>query len=523
MVRLSLVIVVAALAVPSLAAAQPARQLVSRAAETLEDAELAARRARGDCRRELVPALEAVTARVYPLRRGRGLDQLYALKAEVARLAATAADAGCPRAVLEQLHLAQEQLEEVRAALWSERRGRRGDDAEDADPSGSPPGYGQVAPLRVTLGARFEDEPAVRVAVPELRLTGLEGHTFYFGARFRSERGPWSEWVTTQQWAVTQDPLIWKNPFNHYFRASSLAEVDYARGRFVAQVSVFDGQTGQLLGSRDATFEARLPELPDGPPVEARPPPEPPPTARDCGTGPDVGCDASRDGQWPMDGAAFNALLQALRSARNEAFRAQLARSALQRSASTALQLGMVLDLFPDEQLRLSVAQAGVAHLVNPQHALGYAARWRAPPLQAEFTRLVYAALAPRGAVFPSPGPGGRGRDCGTGVDPGCELSRDGQVPLDAVAYQGVLTALRGSSGELGRKDLCEAVLRRQTITALQLRGLLELFSSELLRLDVARLAAPRVVDARRALGLAATFRNPSLAAEFARLMEGQP
>jgi hypothetical protein len=31
------------------------------------------------------------------------------------------------------------------------------------------------------------------------------------------------------------------------------------------------------------------------------------------------------------------------------------------------------------------------------------------------------------------------------------------------------------------------------------------------------------VVDARRALGLAATFRNPSLAAEFARLMEGQP
>jgi len=534
MVRMSLL----ALAVlPLLAQAQPYKRLVNQAAEALEEAEGAARRARGPCRQTVAEPLDRLVERTYRLRKAPRLEEVQALKAELDGLAATASVSSCPHPVLEAIQHAQESLEEVRGAAWKDRGSWRRDEDEERGTPAPPPGAGfaVLGPLAVKLDARFGNESAVRVSVPELRLTGLTGHAFYFGARFRSYEGPWSEWVTTQQWSVTQDPLTWRNPFNHFFRSSSLAEVDHAQGRFVAQVAVFDGQSGQVLATREASFRADVPRLPEPPlpPPRYGEPPPPQGPARDC----DPGCTSSRDGLWPLDAAGFNGLQATLRATPTELGRSQVVQAAFQRNAVTAIQFGMLLDLFPNEGLKLSVARAGAARLVNPEYAVGYASKWANPAFQAQYVDLLRGQQPGQPPPPPPPPPPlgrepgppdtslppGQYRDCGTGADPGCALSRNGTFPMDAVTYRGVLAALRATPNELSRKEYCQTVLQREAVTAQQLGALLEQFPNELVRLEVARAAAPRVVDGRHALGLAATFRNTLLGQEFARLMAGQP
>lgn len=114
-------------------------------------------------------------------------------------------------------------------------------------------------------------------------------------------------------------------------------------------------------------------------------------------------------------------------------------------------------------------------------------------------------------------------RDCGTGNDPGCAMSRDGQWAVDGVTWQGAVTSMRSNGNEMLRVDLARSFLSRSSVTALQLFGILDLFMNESLRLDVARVAAPHVVNAGHALGYAARFRNPIFARDYMAMMTGQP
>ena len=145
---------------------------------------------------------------------------------------------GCPLEAGDDLQRAVDALEEARTALWASssskgrpddrRSRRRGDEARMSD-TGS---FAQLSSLQVQSNARFENENAVRISVPELKPFNLEGRAFYIGARFRSLEGQWSEWVTTQLWSVPNGNFLWKNAFNHFLRYSALAEEDFSGGRF---------------------------------------------------------------------------------------------------------------------------------------------------------------------------------------------------------------------------------------------------------------------------------------------------
>ncbi len=554
-----------ALSLAQTALAQPYKKLVNQAAESLEDAETRARRAGGQCRATVMSAIDVATDHVYDLRKEHRARDVETVKNELSGVATNASYAACPPEVLESIQRAIGTLEEVRVAMWQGRQGQpppRGDD--DDNGLGAPPqalGFAQLSALKVDPNARFEGESAVKLMLPELRLTGLQGRNFYLATRYRSYEGQWNDWVTTQQWTVPSDPYIWKNAFNHFFRASSLAEDDFSNGRFVARVSVFDADSGQELASREITFQVRtLPQLPPAPVVEAPlpPPQQPLPTQpvvqnRDCGTGPDVGCTLVRNGLLAMDAATYQGVMQQLRSNPNENVRAQLARSVFERNAATALQFGLMLDMFQNEMLRLSVAQAAAPRIVNPQHALGYSAKWQNPAFQAQYSQLMMGQTGNAGGygvppaqqpppqygqptpaygqpTQPPPGygqpPPGYGqpamRDCGTGNDPGCGLLRNGRPPMDAVTFQGVVASLRNTPNELTRADMAFSALDANNLTALQLGALMDLFQNDFTLLDVTKRAAPHVVNPQAAIGLSVKFRNSLIGRDYVEVMARQ-
>ncbi|MEW6435469.1 MAG: DUF4476 domain-containing protein [Myxococcota bacterium] len=549
--RFHAVIVTALLALPTSALAQGAGQYkkpLKDAAKALEDAGSKARRAGGRCRASMSDPLENAADKVFELRKGdmpRGFE-VQQIRAEVSSYAASASFSGCPYPVLEDIQRALESLEEARIAIWAQRHGGGRDDDDDDDgrdgrgrQDGRQSAWAQMAALRVQTNATFEGERAVKVTVPELRMTNMQGRTFYLGARYRSYEGQWSDWVTTSAWTVPSEPFIWRNAFTHYLRFSTLAEDDFSDGRFVARVSVFDGN-GAELAFREVTFRVTLPQLPPAPyPPGTMPPPpvQPPPVVqRDCGTGNDVGCTMTRDGQYPMDAGTWNGFLTSLRTNASEFQRQRICEATFQRSYVTAFQLGMVLDLFSSDNTRLIVARFAAPRVVNPQHALGFSSKWRSSAQATQYSQLMTAQLPgqpaqpppvqPPPTMPPPPGapppPPGGFRDCGTGNDPGCGMSRNGQVPMDAATYDGFLVSLKANSNELVRADIVRTVMRSSALTALQLGAVLDLFQNELTRLDVAQTCAPRVVNPQHALGLAGKFQNTFNSQEYVRVMTSQ-
>jgi hypothetical protein len=115
------------------------------------------------------------------------------------------------------------------------------------------------------------------------------------------------------------------------------------------------------------------------------------PAFRDCGTREDEGCTLRRDGQLPMDAKTFRGFLQALKGTGNELTREEMAEKMLKKNYLTAVQFGLVLDLFQNELTRLDVAKNAAPHVVNPQHALGFASKWNNSITGSEYTELISA------------------------------------------------------------------------------------------------------------------------------------
>lgn len=543
--RFHAVVFTALLALPLTANAQGAGQYkkpLKDAERALDSAESKARQAGGRCRASMSDPLENASDKVRDLRKGdapRGRD-IAQVRAEVSSYAASASFSGCPYPVLEELQRALENLEEARIAVWGWRHGGGNRDDDDDDRPGSQDAqqsvYAQLAALKVQTNATYDGERAVKLSVPELRLTNMQGRTFYLGARYRSYEGQWSDWVTTSAWTVPSEPFVWRDAFTHFLRYSALAEDDFSGGRFVARVSVFDGN-GSELAFREVTFRVTLPRLPTAPPPAPYPPNTPPPPVqpppvvqRDCGTGNDVGCVMARDGQYPLDAGTWNGFLTSLRANPNEVLRQRVAEDMFRRAYVTAFQLGMVLDLFPNESIRLIVARYAAPRVVNPQHALGFASKWRNAALASQYSALMSSQLGGQPVVPPPvqpphpavPPPGATYRDCGTGNDPGCTMGRNGLVAMDAPTYSGFLVSLKTNPNELVRADIVRSVMRTSALTALQLSAVLDLFNNELIRLDVAKACAPKVVNPQHALGLAAKFRNTFNSQEYVKVMTAQ-
>jgi hypothetical protein len=124
----------------------------------------------------------------------------------------------------------------------------------------------------------------------------------------------------------------------------------------------------------------------------------------------------------------------------------------------------------------------------------------------------------------PPPPPAGSiyGRDCGTGSDPGCTMRRRGELPMDAETFSGFLQALKGTANEITREEQANDMLASNYLTALQLSKVLDLFQNEITRLDVAKVAAPKVVNPKHALGYASKFQNSIRGSEYTKLMAAQ-
>jgi len=559
---LSLLLLAAAVT-SSVALAQPTRRPIKQAVDALDEAANKARKAGGQCKDAVYNAADDLSDRVDALKRDGRARDAGRLKMEVSQLASTATWSGCPDKVVDNLHRAGDSLDELRVMLWGNGGGGQGrpDDDDDNDNGWTQANLGA---LQVQTNATFDNEAAVKVSVPELTLRTMQGQNFYFGARFKSFQGNWSDWVTTQQWSVPSDPFTWRNAFTHFFRYSTLAEEDFSDGRFTARVSVFDGR-GRELAFRETTFRVRLPKLPNAPP----PPPgyQPPPPVqpvqppvvtgpRDCGTGPDIGCTMMRDGRTAMDGPTFNGYMKALRGTASEVMRLQSAQTMFSSNYATAIQFGLLLDLFSNEMFKLQVAQAGVPHVVNAQHATGYADKFNNAAFKQQYLQLFsnqppvgqpntppgvppnpyrppppppgYQQPPPPGYQQPpQPGyqqpPQQQARDCGTGPqDVGCSMQRNGRWAMDAMAWNGLVVALRGTMNEITREQMMQQMLSNQGLTAMQLGMLLDLFNNEITRLDVAKYCASRVVNPQHAYGLTTKWQNSILGQEFVQVMAAQ-
>ncbi|RKH14459.1 DUF4476 domain-containing protein [Corallococcus sp. CA047B] len=110
-------------------------------------------------------------------------------------------------------------------------------------------------------------------------------------------------------------------------------------------------------------------------------------------------------------------------------------------------------------------------------------------------------------------------RDCGTGTDEGCNTRRDGQFPMDASTWRGFYQSLKSEPNEIVREEKAGKMLKRVYLTAAQFGMVLDLFPNEITRLDVAREAAPHVVDPQHALGFSSKWRNSISGSEYTDLI----
>jgi hypothetical protein len=107
-------------------------------------------------------------------------------------------------------------------------------------------------------------------------------------------------------------------------------------------------------------------------------------------------------------------------------------------------------------------------------------------------------------------------RDCGTpSSDEGCTMRRDGQRPMDAATWRGFHQSLRSESNELIRQEKAEKMLKRVYLTAAQFGLVLDLFDNEIIRLEVAKVAAPHVVNPQHALGFSSKWHNSISGSEY--------
>ncbi len=564
----------------AVAAAQSWTTPLNAAADAVEDAYDRAQRSNGRCRNQLGPALDALTDRIDGIGKlPAPLTELNQVRNELAVIGQQAPFAACPLGVTDDIQRGLDALETVRVAMW--RDGRGGGSRRDKRRGGAGPvapafPFVQLSPIKVTTAMPFQNERAVQLSLPEVRFEAMQGQGFYVATRFRSFEGDWSDWVTTQVWTVPSSPFVWTNAYNHVLRYSTLAEEDFSNGRFIAHVAVFNAQ-GQELAFREVSFRVTLPQQ------VVVPPPPPPVVRRDCGTGPnDPGCMMIRDGQFAMEAATYQGFLQSLRANRSEMMRGSMANSMLENNSVTAAQFEPMLDLFNSEMMKLDFAQRAAPKLVNPQHAIGFSAKFRSSMMQSSYTQLM--AQQPPGVLWQPGmvGPGGivvqpgmvvapgvivqqpgyaqpavvqpgvmvqvpgmtvrvdeRGmppppvqpavvqqvvvRDCGTGPnDPGCGLMRNGFQAMDATVFQGMMQSLRAVMNEITREDMFEKLIARNGMTAMQLSQVLDLYNNSITRLDIAKHAASHVVNPQHALGLSTKFNNSFQAEEFVEVYSGQ-
>jgi hypothetical protein len=111
-------------------------------------------------------------------------------------------------------------------------------------------------------------------------------------------------------------------------------------------------------------------------------------------------------------------------------------------------------------------------------------------------------------------------RDCGTGMDdPGCNIARGRELPMDAAALSAVVNALKSNPNENIRRTMTAQMVGTKLMTARQFGQLIDLFSNENNALEAVRMVVRNVVDPANLGPLAAKFRNNNNRLAFAKLV----
>ena len=545
--RLSLLVVTLVSATSALAAPSPYKRSLTLAAEALESSRAQANRAHFMCREAIGPAIDAAVESVDGLRNGAQEHEITAIKMNLGGLSMTASMSGCPMSVAEDIARATESLEDARRILFSTRPPDTGPKKRRDDDDGQPApvmAYASMLPVKVQPTSVWNQEASVRLTVPELTLANMKGQLFYMGVRYRSYEGQWSQWVTTQQWSVPNNNFVWKNAFNHFLPYSALAEEDFSGGRFVARISVFDSQ-GRELTYRDTTFRVRLPQLPERPQPLPLPPGVvvPPPVVvvptRDCGIAGDPGCMMWRDRQLPMEAPSFNGFVTSMRTNNSEMMRTEILGTLLQRNYLTAAQLGVMLDLINSEMTRLYMAQTAAPRVVDPQNAQALSTKFRSSMNAGAFSQMM--AQQPNGTVAPQfqtqmpvpvpvyqqqppplPLPPQNSRECAGSDDPACGMTRTGQMVMAPASFAEFTASLRRTMNDITREEMALNVFSKTVLSAKQYGIVMDLFSNELTKLEVAKRLAGQVINPQAALGFGSKFQNSILASEYTQAIAGR-
>jgi hypothetical protein len=113
-------------------------------------------------------------------------------------------------------------------------------------------------------------------------------------------------------------------------------------------------------------------------------------------------------------------------------------------------------------------------------------------------------------------------RDCGTGADDaGCQESRDGYQAMDRDTWAGLYASAQATASDFSRRDLIVSATAASYLTAKQLIQLLDLFRSELLKLELVKAVVGHVIDPRRALAYGPQLRSSFNREQFVRLVSG--
>jgi hypothetical protein len=370
----------------SVAIAQPApsiRHTLANAADRLEDVLVNNREGSRECRRRIDPVLRKALDAVEDFRPSEtSLASLDAVIATLDELHHTK-QLGCPEGTGKQIHAAIEDLTAARDQLRQ-----------------------RMAPRVIISPPEVEDTPQGPVIwIPAITLWGTEGHTVYVASRWHADNS--AEWTKWQSYpAIVVPPgaqFVWPEPHRQTFDPNQMRAIDTAGGRFTVHVAVFDGD--KEIAGVDVPFSSRRgrqgpPPPPQGVVVAAPPPgpgpgavvvPPPPPAyaATDCGTGfDDPGCNFTRPNK-PLTRGDLDALITAMRGARWEGQRVDVLRDQLGPRFLTARQLGMVLDQFRQDPLKLEAARVAVPRLVDPQNAAALTSRFLSPDMQRDYRALL--------------------------------------------------------------------------------------------------------------------------------------
>ena len=96
--------------------------------------------------------------------------------------------------------------------------------------------------------------------------------------------------------------------------------------------------------------------------------------------------------------------------------------------------------------------------------------------------------------------------DCWDRSDPGCYKTKNGQPPMGAAAFRGLMDSVRASSPHIfPMKDLVVAAMQNQYMTSKQLATLLPLFKPHVFPMvDVVKACAPKLVDPQNGTSISA-------------------